>query len=440
MHQTLFSVPVLTLLILGAFPVFSPSAAMAQMGKYRTPIPDECTAIAACTPPGHDRVLDGEQICVNPYNKKMVRHAFWKKDKLEGDFACWDNDGTPVLEAHFSNGRFDGEVRRYLLVGGYDRSVSAWSRQAYRHGKREGLFVVPLGEGRTSVSFFRNDRKQGFLLQVAADGSIERYSDCSVDGKPAPPQGCVDIAIPGYEEALSIALEKTQRDQYAADNQQVTEFFADGGIRRRYTFVDGKYEGAYEVFYANGQLKLLEHFRDGRRHGPAARYDTNGTLLRRINYRDGRIRDFAQFYRDGTLHQMWARDIADDALVHYRDYYENGALREEGTRYVTAEFAAGQVQEAGVAHGAVTAYRSDGTPLLFRHYEQGKKAGLWWRFADVVVIEEEYDEGRLKARRLRDRGTDAVLRELEFTPDGSVALDRSFPGYVPELEHHLYPP
>ncbi|MCL2831056.1 MAG: hypothetical protein FWD77_10050 [Betaproteobacteria bacterium] len=418
---------------------FLPPVAAAYLVKDRTPVPDECTAIAACSPPGHDRVLNGEQLCINPYNKKKVRHAFWKKDKLEGNFACWDDEGVPVLEAHFRAGKLDGEVRRYLLIGAAGKSRPDWSRQAYRKGKREGLFIVPLGEGRFSVSFFHEDRRQGFELRVAASGEVEAFSDCMIHGEPAPSQECAGVAIPGYKAALARALEKSRQDQQAAGSRQVTELFANGEVRRRYGFVDGKIEGAYEEFYANGQAKLIEHFRNGKRHGSSSRYASNGVLLLQVDYNDGEIRDFARFYRDGAQRLTWAREAGDDSLIHYRDYYENGVLREEGARRVAGDFAAGEILEAGIAHGAVTSWRPDGSLLSSRHYEEGKRVGLWQQFADTVVLEEEYAEDRIRARRLRERASGAVLREIEYTPDGVVALDRNFPGYTPELERYLYP-
>lgn len=70
-------------------------------------------------------------------------------------------------------------------------------------------------------------------------------------------------------------------------------------------------------------------------------------------------------------------------LVKAIFYYEDGAIRQEGT------------YKNGKLHGEWISYDQNGKKSALAQYREGKKEGQWFFWADDVLMEVDYDNNRI---------------------------------------------
>ena len=85
-------------------------------------------------------------------------------------------------------------------------------------------------------------------------------------------------------------------------NGQYEKYFANGQLRDRKTYKDGKKDGLYEKYYDNGKLGERLTYKDGKLDGLWETYYKNGQLWDRKTYKDGKLEGLYESYKsDGTL-------------------------------------------------------------------------------------------------------------------------------------------
>lgn len=99
--------------------------------------------------------------------------------------------------------------------------------------------------------------------------------------------------------------------------EEVTCFYADGKLRIREFYLDGKHEGERKLWHRNGRLCMHEFYRDGIYEGKWKFWHDNGRLFVKQFFQDGKregeCRSWGadghiwgwEFYRDSRQIDSW---------------------------------------------------------------------------------------------------------------------------------------
>jgi antitoxin component YwqK of YwqJK toxin-antitoxin module len=109
------------------------------------------------------------------------------------------------------------------------------------------------------------------LIQVGC-GSVEIEKDLNVSEKPTI-CNCNDVFLDS--DYGHFYTEK--RDEPFTG--ECKNYFADGKVKSKKIYLDGKLEGLYLEYHENGQVKSEWNFLKGRQHGDYKGYDVSGELL-----------------------------------------------------------------------------------------------------------------------------------------------------------------
>jgi antitoxin component YwqK of YwqJK toxin-antitoxin module len=227
--------------------------------EAKTYLPSGCSTVTSCTESKNEKgELHGPQTCVNYYKKDIVViRAFWKNDKLEKDFFCANDDGTPVVQAQYKDGELNGEYKTY------NASEKKWNDPiTYKAGKREGVAKLTGSNGHHTVVLYKNDKPHGYELQFK-DNKLVYINGCFIDNSRKDEKECRNIKIPGYEKMVDEFITAKEKKEYAENNREVIEKYASGQIKERYKLVNSQISGSYEKFYENGKPQIQRTHKDG---------------------------------------------------------------------------------------------------------------------------------------------------------------------------------
>jgi antitoxin component YwqK of YwqJK toxin-antitoxin module len=374
--------------------------------------------------------LDGPQECINPYNKKLVIKATWKNGLLQGPFACFTDEGVPVVEAVFVDCEPDGEFKVY------NAPANAWESQIYSKGKREGLRKRIGNQGHTIVSFYQDDAKLGFDLFVKKDGTLDHLSGCEVHGTIGDEKACEQLYIPGYEQLQRDYFANKQARKAADDNTVVEKKYANGQVMSRYKLVDGRIEGPDESFFKDGKPKRTTTYKNGKREGKELIYFEGGQLQYQREYSGDLLTRELHYYQNGKPKHEWVRSRFERFIdrFDYKLYYDTGGVREQGSRLVAGDLH--DIEYSGELDGEIKTYDASGALRRHAWYEHGNPVGTWKLYTKDLEIEERY-AGTLKQRDIFDRSSRTLLRHSEFAPDGSTLKDEKLKELTPEQERQI---
>ena len=410
---------------------------LAQAG---TELPHGCGTFVICeSKMDSNDEPDGAQVCKNADNKKtVVIQAFWKKNQLEGDFFCANDDGVPKVKAHYKGGKLDGRYQEY------NADLKQWALdEVYQGGKKEGISKRLLPNGNTVVKWFKSDQQHGFELMVDGSGRVVARRNCHISEQRHEDNACEGIAIPGYESAMAHQEAQAQKQKAADDNRVVETKYTNGKTMERYKLVGGKANGLYEKFFNTGILREKYTAVDGKHDGVYEGYFENGVLETKAIYRRGEKLERSTFFRDGQIesHTLFKNDlpyqvtqyyqngkvssegvetdIPGDRLrgrVRYKNFHDNGQLAESGTllRTRTSEWGYGRYD------GERQLRSKGGETSEVEYYEDGKEVGTWKVSGPRYETETEYRNGVRLSETVYEKKTRKQFKRVEFMPDGST--------------------
>ena len=80
------------------------------------------------------------------------------------------------------------------------------------------------------------------------------------------------------------------------------EFYQEGGRWTRAAYVNGRLNGASEIWYPNGQMQVLEHFKDGVSDGVRQKWHENGKPMAEATLVQGKFEGtFRRWHDNGQL-------------------------------------------------------------------------------------------------------------------------------------------
>lgn len=105
------------------------------------------------------------------------------------------------------------------------------------------------------------------------------------------------------------------------------QYYGNGKIVAKGTYVDGKLEGVYQTWHKNGIQKSNVNYQNGNMEGLCQMWYENGQLLRNLYYKNGKIHGpYTSYYEDGSIKE-------DSNYVYetgnHTSYYQNGRLKDK---------------------------------------------------------------------------------------------------------------
>ncbi len=404
-----------------------PPASSSQSSE-KLEIPSSSTVMDCGKPDPRETKQDGTYTCTNHYKKEIPNAKFTiRKGKLDGQAFGYREDGTPEFEGNFKKGFRDGKIKTLWS----EKKKRFNQTTQYVAGKRNGpeMIITDDDNDNRQVKLFKNDEKHGFTYYFR-QGKMFDASDCEIDGQRAGPEKCQSIVIPGYESdwAEYQNAQKAKADQEKADaNREVIRKNRAGQVIERYKLKDNQVWGKYERFYANGKL-ALESEQEASRKKSETEYFEEGQKKRTSLY-DGRAEvKHDEWYQNGKPKLSWTRTFGPDrtTISKFREYYDNGQVREEGTRVGTVFY-----NGLGDYDGELKTYLETGALYSVENYRNKRKDGLQKIFTEddthqPIQIEEVYASGILQKVTTVDAKTKKTRRIQEFMPDGSTKSDKKF--------------
>jgi antitoxin component YwqK of YwqJK toxin-antitoxin module len=164
----------------------------------------------------------------------------FKDDKPYGLFTYFDTDGKKMTEMNFSK---DGVV--------------AYAKMYYVDGKlqAEGKYI---NQKKDSVWNFYN--VDGLFL------STENWVNGKKDGKSV-------VYHPGTKQPASITIFKN-----GLEEGEYVEYYLDGQIKMKATYVTGNLEGTATWYFADGRINILGAYQHAVKHGKWTYYNADGTV------------------------------------------------------------------------------------------------------------------------------------------------------------------
>lgn len=391
-------------------------------------IPSSSTVMNCGTPDPRETKKDGTYTCTNYYKKDVPNAKFTiKNGKLEGKALGYREDGTPEFEGTFKNGLKEGPIK------------TRWSEKKkrfdqttqYKAGKREGpeLIITDDDNDSRQVKLFKNDEKHGFTYYFR-EGNMIDASECELEGQRADKEKCLPIVIPGYQASWAEyqkALQAKEDQKQADANREVIRKNRAGQIVERYKLKNNQVWGKRERFYDNGKLALVSEEEASRKLNETEYFD-DGQKMRTSVYENRSEVKHEEWYQNGKPKLMWTKTFGGDreTFTKFKEYYDNGQVREEGVRKGTVFY-----NGMGDYDGEIKTYLDSGELASIELYKNKRKDGLQKIFTQdenkqPIVIDEIYANGVLQKVTTLDAKTKKPRRIQEFMPDGSTKSDKKF--------------
>ena len=181
------------------------------------------------------------------------------------------------------------------------------------------------------------------LERVAVVIALAVVAGCS---KPAGP--CGDGELHGQAPPKGTVTWCARSD--GTKHGTFTEWHANGVVKTRGEYANGKMEGVWATFWENTVKHTEGNYRDGRKDGTWRQWDDDGTLQREEVHRvDSAESTWTGFRPTG---EKWATGVSVGGRDQgpYQEWYSNGKLAAQGN------------YEAGKRVGTWMYWNEDGTP------------------------------------------------------------------------------
>ena len=334
-------------------------------------------------------------------NGKVKQMIQYEKGLEEGNSFELDSNGLAitVYEYHL------GFIRKQEKINRRDKNglkQSVW-KEFYPNGNLK------------NECKYTDDKKDGFLKEYAIDGSLINATKwvngvlqtdvpelAKIDVKTEYQEGGVLKFSGGYKNGIAEGVHRF----YAPDGKLVnSKIFREGILAGEGIFdEEGREQGNWKEFHANGQLRSKGEYKNGKRIGDWVFYHPNGKQEQFGHYDEkGRTQGvWKWYYESGNLlrEEKYADGVLQGMMTEYSDTLSN--LSGDGKVITKGLF------QDGVKEGLWTYelgdYREDG------NYRFGKRDGNWKHF---------YSSGKLRFEGNYVDG-EPEGKHLYYFPDGRV--------------------
>lgn len=156
-------------------------------------------------------------------------------------------------------------------------------------GKKQGKWIL-MGKHKPGTCYqpeqkveegkYQDNRKTGIWIEYFCNGNMKNKLTF-VNGRP-------DGYAIMYHENGKISEEGNWKNQRWVGNYKL--YYENGQVQHEFVFnPSGKREGAQKYYYENGQLAIEGNFSNGKESGLIKEYHENGDLKAEKNYQDGNV-------------------------------------------------------------------------------------------------------------------------------------------------------
>jgi uncharacterized protein len=144
------------------------------------------------------------------------------------------------------------------------------------------------------------------------------------------------------------------------------EYFSNGKLSSKGSYVDGKEDGYWEVYHSNGQLHTNGNYNNGKIDGYWEYYWDNGNLHMKGNYKDGKEDGVWDFYNSNG--NLWSKE-----LYHKNGFIEKLPLTENKKLFIPRKLS---VSDSRYSDHNNSQPIKDGVRINQYDYD-GNKTGYW---------------------------------------------------------------
>ena len=296
-----------------------------------------------------------------------------------GLFESFYINGQLKWKYTFENGNLDGLAEYYHENGQLRR------RYSVENGILDGLEQYYYDDGQLMAStyrengqplshkrFYKNGRPE---ISITANGYEEGYHD----------NGRLEYKV----KVLSLKLnEEMQRKNINA----LSAFY---------------YVGKYESFHKNGRMAYKTNYVNGKKNGPTVEYYDNGNIKARGTFVDGEFDGLWEVFRKNgelsyTIFRHKGKDTYKGKKINYKELPIKKLVERQGVFYevnsqspffgIATSYSQNQNYREGKKWGSFEVYygNKDYSQLKSKsEYEDGKETGLWLSY---------YQDGQLKGK------------------------------------------
>jgi antitoxin component YwqK of YwqJK toxin-antitoxin module/Tfp pilus assembly protein PilF len=292
-------------------------------------------------------------------------------------------DGTELEVTFYTNNMINGigATNAAGLEDGtweyfYGRTGKLLSKGTYTNGLRTGEWIWYYENGTVKErSKFRNGLREGESEQFFSNGLTSFKAT--------------------YEKGL-VEGEYTAYDISGYKTQQASMFH-------------NQLNGLATAYYENGAKKAELNYLNGKLNGEFTVYTLDGKVSKKINYVNDLRQGNAKEYFEGKL-QSEGDYKADERFGHWKTYFEDGTLYEEG-----------DYKDKGLKNGQWDKYFRNGKLASKYFYTAGKLNGVCTSYDTdgKIYCEYKYAAGKLKTEKFYNKDG-SVLAENTITDDYEV--------------------
>lgn len=384
--------------------------------------PSGCNTLIYCNTVAKEGVKNGIEICTDAKGR-TAKEANWKNDKLDGVFKCWREDGVGRIEATYKNDELDGEYKDF------NTSEKRWSIQNYKDGKREGLYIQPLSEGRSRISFYKNDAKYGFTYILDAENQVTSAMECEEDHTGLPEEKCLSMSIPAlldYQLAYKKIVAEKNKEKLKDFGNRVDKYPSGKVMAKYFLNNNGQREGESLTYYENGKIQSRAEYKGSIKVGKESTFFDDGKKQDEITYdAKGVVLEKNSYFMNGELNEHFKilKRLPPDEmqqLVEIEEHHKNGKLYYKGNQ-IHNRIGWGMQYD-----GKQEYYDEDGKLYFQSYWDKGQRIGTWFRQGLDTYSEFEYAKDKLQKETEYDSKTKAKKKETLYHPDGSVQKETKF--------------
>lgn len=156
--------------------------------------------------------------------------------------------------------------------------------------------------------------------------------------------GVMDFSKKKYRKQITTAVKREDLERLNFPDGEQLDYYSNGVISQRATFIDGFMHGTYKTWNSDGVLMKVINYDNGIMHGPYIEYYENGQPCFKVNFSNS----------------LWHGS--------YELYYKNGQLYEQSN------------WDHGYPHGEFTIYHKNGQPHIKGIFNKGHKIGYFEYF------------------------------------------------------------
>ncbi len=282
-----------------------------------------------------DTVLMAKYANGQPKNVFQMKHGV-----KDGSYKNYFFDGSLRSEGSYLNGQETGSWKWYHENG--KLSTEGQYVLGERHGTWKSYYDNgKLKDERTyNYGTMTGNRKEfndkGVMIRERnydVDGSLHgKYTFYSEDGK-------VQL-VRVYEFGTLIGWTCEGPDGKLKEltpiknnTAEIEATFRNGKVSRKYTMLNGDFQGTYEEYYSTGQIHDVQSYENGFTQGEYKAYYIDGTLKQRTQYNYGEIHGKSEhFHSNGKLKEE-IQYLNDERNGSYKKYDKTGKLILERTYF-----------------------------------------------------------------------------------------------------------